>query len=60
MVAEDMGHYRPVEVQLGPERNNTIVIVSGLREGQQIVTSGQFLIDSEASLMGAYSRMGTE
>jgi Cu(I)/Ag(I) efflux system membrane fusion protein len=57
LVAESEGRYRPVEVELGPERAGRIVIVRGLEEGQQVVVSGQFLIDSEASLQGAYQRM---
>jgi Cu(I)/Ag(I) efflux system membrane fusion protein len=58
LVAEGAGRFRPVEVELGPERNDRIVILGGLEEGQQVVVSGQFLIDSEASLFGAYQRMG--
>ncbi len=52
IVAEAEGRYRPVEVVLGPESGTDTVIVSGLEEGQKIVASGQFLIDSEASLQG--------
>lgn len=52
IVAEAEGRYRPVEVTLGAESGNSTVIVSGLDEGQTIVASGQFLIDSEASLQG--------
>ena len=36
------------------------MILAGLEEGQQVVTSGQFLIDSEASLRGAYQRIEGE
>ncbi|MGQ0698786.1 MAG: efflux RND transporter periplasmic adaptor subunit [Panacagrimonas sp.] len=60
IVAEAEGRYRPVEVVLGPERENEIVVIEGLEAGQQVVVSGQFLIDSEASLLGAYNRMGAE
>ena len=58
LVAEAIGRYRPVHVELGPERQDQTVILSGLSEGQQVVVSGQFLLDSEASLRGAYQRMG--
>lgn len=58
LVAEGAGRYRPVHVELGPERQDHIVILSGLSEGQKVVVSGQFLLDSEASLLGAYQRMG--
>lgn len=57
LVAEGEGRYRPVEVTLGSERGEEIVILGGLELGQQVVVSGQFLIDSEASLLGAYNRM---
>lgn len=52
MLAEDAGHYRPVEVRLGQESAGRTVILYGLAEGQSVVTSGQFLLDSEASLKG--------
>ncbi len=58
LVAEDAGRYRPVEVQLGAERGNEIEVRTGLADGDRVVVSGQFLIDSEASLLGAYNRMG--
>ena len=57
LVAEGDGRYRPVSVIIGAEQNNQTVIVRGLEPGQQVVVSGQFLIDSEASLQGAYQRM---
>ncbi|MDZ4328610.1 MAG: efflux RND transporter periplasmic adaptor subunit [Pseudomonas sp.] len=52
MLAEDGGRYRPVEVQLGQENDGKTAILKGLEEGQQVVSSGQFLLDSEASLKG--------
>ncbi|WP_237883390.1 efflux RND transporter periplasmic adaptor subunit [Pseudomonas sp. PGPR40] len=52
MLAEDAGRYRPVEVQLGQESDGKTAILKGLEEGQKVVTSGQFLLDSEASLKG--------
>ncbi|WP_202635311.1 efflux RND transporter periplasmic adaptor subunit [Rugosibacter aromaticivorans] len=57
IVAEDQGHYRPVEVTPGREIDNDTVILSGLSEGQKVVASGQFLIDSEASLQGITASM---
>jgi len=60
IVAEGEGRFRPAEVALGPEHEGTIVILSGLAEGEQVVTSGQFLIDSEASLRGLYQRLEGE
>ncbi|MCP1444960.1 Cu(I)/Ag(I) efflux system membrane fusion protein [Pseudomonas sp. GGS8] len=52
MLAEDGGRYRPVEVRAGQENDGQTAVLSGLEEGQQVVSSGQFLLDSEASLKG--------
>lgn len=52
MLAEDGGRYRPLEVQLGREAEGKTAVLQGLEEGQQVVASGQFLLDSEASLKG--------
>jgi Cu(I)/Ag(I) efflux system membrane fusion protein len=58
-VAEEGGRYRPVPVDIGEELDELIVIRSGLAAGQQVVASGQFLIDSEASLQGVMARGAT-
>lgn len=55
-LSEAPGRYRPVEVQIGEELGDRIVVRSGLTEGQQVVASGQFLVDSEASLQGVLAR----
>ncbi|MGQ7957870.1 efflux RND transporter periplasmic adaptor subunit [Pseudomonas sp. SP16.1] len=52
MLAEADGRYRPLEITLGREADGRLEVLSGLEEGQSVVTSGQFLIDSEASLQG--------
>jgi Cu(I)/Ag(I) efflux system membrane fusion protein len=52
MLAEAGGRYRPVEVHTGIETGEFTVILDGLEEGQKVVASGQFLLDSEASLRG--------
>jgi Cu(I)/Ag(I) efflux system membrane fusion protein len=51
-VVDTPGRYRPVEVELGPEVGERIAVRRGIEAGQQVVASGQFLIDSEASLRG--------
>jgi Cu(I)/Ag(I) efflux system membrane fusion protein len=51
-VADAPGRYRPVEVQIGEQFGDRVVVRQGLQAGQQVVASGQFLIDSEASLQG--------
>jgi Cu(I)/Ag(I) efflux system membrane fusion protein len=60
IVAEGEGRFRPAEVTLGPEHEGRIVVLEGLAEGQNVVTSGQFLLDSEANLRGAYQRLEGE
>ena len=51
------GRYESREVSVGIESGEAIEIVGGLHEGEKVVTSGQFLIDSEASLKASLSRM---
>ncbi len=60
IVAEGDGRFRPVHVELGAERGGQTIVRAGLDVDDEVVTSGQFLIDSEASLTGAYQRMGSE
>lgn len=56
MVAGKQGRYTPQHVTVGHEIGNQTVISQGLKEGQQVVASGQFLIDSEASLNSIEAR----
>ncbi|MBS7724388.1 efflux RND transporter periplasmic adaptor subunit [Pseudomonas lalucatii] len=56
MLAEDGGRYRPAEVRLGRETGDKTQVLEGLQEGQRVVASGQFLLDSEASLRGILAR----
>ena len=58
VVAQDNGRFGSVEVETGIEANGRTEIRKGLEAGQKVVVSGQFLIDSEASLRGAETRMG--
>lgn len=58
MVVEE-GAFRPVEVQVGREQNGQAEVLSGLSQGQKIVLSGQFLIDSEANLKGVEARLSS-
>ena len=57
-VSEQPGQYTPVEVEVGQEMDGKLTVLSGLKDGQQVAVSGQFLIDSEASLSGLTQRMG--
>jgi Cu(I)/Ag(I) efflux system membrane fusion protein len=56
MLAGDGGRFQPVEVRLGREDGDRTEVLAGLSEGQKVVASGQFLIDSEASLAGLQVR----
>jgi Cu(I)/Ag(I) efflux system membrane fusion protein len=56
MLALEKGRYRPAEVQAGRESGGQTEILAGLREGEKVVASGQFLLDSEASLTGIEAR----
>jgi len=51
------GAFQPVNVQTGRELGEWTQILSGVQRGDQVVASGQFLIDSEASLSGFVDRM---
>ena len=50
------GRYQPVEVRVGREFSDRLEVLQGLQAGQEVVTSGQFLIDSEASMQGVLQR----
>ncbi|MBY0520505.1 MAG: efflux RND transporter periplasmic adaptor subunit [Sphingomonas sp.] len=52
MLSAKDGRYHPAEVRTGREGGGQTEILQGLSEGEQVVVSGQFLIDSEASLTG--------
>lgn len=56
MLALDKGRYQPAEVQTGRASGDDTEILAGLSEGEKIIVSGQFLIDSEASLSGIAAR----
>lgn len=51
------GRYKAKTITLGIESGNYIAVRSGLKEGDKIVTSAQFLIDSESSLKASFARM---
>ncbi len=57
IIAEGEGRYSPRNVTAGIESGDFVEIINGLREGDTVVTSGQFLIDSEASLKASLARM---
>ena len=60
MLAEEGGRFRPVDVDAGIESAGQTEIKRGLKLGQRVVVSSQFLIDSEASLKGVEARLNDQ
>ncbi len=59
-VALPGGKFDPRVVVLGPEgEHNTYEVISGLQEGERVVTSGQFMLDSESQLREAIQKMSS-
>ena len=56
MLATGNGRYQPAEVRIGRESGGQTEILEGLAVGEKVVASGQFLLDSEASLTGIPAR----
>jgi len=54
ILAEDATHFRPALVRVGAEHGGRSEILEGISLGQNVVASGQFLIDSEANLRSAF------
>lgn len=52
-----IGQYKSVEVILGQVTNEFAQILDGVVEGDQVVTSAQFLLDSESSILSDFKRM---
>lgn len=60
VIVKSQNGYRPVEVVTGQERDNQTEVLKGISEGDEVVSSGQFLIDSEASLSGVLARLSKQ
>lgn len=56
-VKEGKGKFIPKEVKLGPEVNDERVVYSGINDGDNVVTDGNFLLDSESNLETALGQM---
>ena len=59
MVVKVLGdnRFQPVEVETGMWQGSSVEVRSGLDEGDEVVLSGQFLIDSESNLQASFSRL---
>jgi len=58
IVRKTGGTFEPRDIQLGADLGDRVEVADGLAEGDQVVASGQFLIDSEANLRSATARVG--
>jgi len=52
------GYFEPREVMLGPRTDGHYTVMRGLKAGETVVTSANFLIDSESRLKAAASQIG--
>jgi hypothetical protein len=57
IVATGGGYFEPREVKLGAAADDYVEIVEGLHEGEKLVISSQFLIDSESNLKAAIQQL---
>ncbi|WP_174870772.1 efflux RND transporter periplasmic adaptor subunit [Pectobacterium polaris] len=60
LLSDGNGHFTPRNVTAGASLGNWVEIIDGLKAGDNVVTSGQFLIDSEASLRSALPQFDAE
>lgn len=59
LIETEAGQFTPVRVVIGRTAAGRTEILEGLQGGERVVVSGQFLIDSEASLQGALERLSS-
>ncbi len=57
-VSLEGGYFEPRKIVIGDKLDDQVIVLSGLRAGEKVVTSGNFLIDSESNLKSASSGMG--
>lgn len=57
IVSHPNGYFAPAEIQVGPPSDDFYPLLSGLKEGDTVVSSAQFLIDSETNLQAAMQSM---
>ena len=56
-VARGSGKFEPRIVKLGIESSGQVAILEGIEAGEEVVTSAQFLVDSESKLREATTKM---
>ncbi|HIO93182.1 MAG TPA: efflux RND transporter periplasmic adaptor subunit [Leucothrix mucor] len=53
----DDGQYQPVEIKIGLKSEGHVEVLEGISEGDEILVSGQFMIDSESNLQASFRRL---
>ena len=56
-VAKPNGYFEPREIKVGDQFDGQTVVLAGLKPGEQVVSSGNFLVDSESRLGAAMAAM---
>ncbi len=56
-VVRGPGKFEPRKVQLGLQSDGRVIVLAGVQPGEEVVTSAQFLIDSESKLREATAKM---
>ena len=59
-VEKSKGQYVPVEIETGPRTDDAYPVLSGLKEGDLVVTRGSFLLDSQFQIRGLPSLFNKE
>jgi multidrug efflux pump subunit AcrA (membrane-fusion protein) len=59
-VVKEGGYFEPRKITVGPRVDNRVIVLAGLKPGDKIVTSANFLIDSESQLKSAAGSMGSK
>lgn len=57
-VAHEGGYFEPRKVTTGAKVGAEVIVINGLKSGERVVTSANFLIDSESKLKSAAGGMG--
>jgi Cu(I)/Ag(I) efflux system membrane fusion protein len=52
------GKFQPRVVEVGPEAGDQVEVLSGLADGELVVTRANFLVDSESRLRASLANMG--
>ena len=56
-VVQGAGKFEPREITTGLSSDGNVTVLKGLKAGEEVVTSAQFLIDSESKLREATEKM---